>query len=365
MKKVAIITLYGNFNLGNKLQNYAVQRYFEDMGYECRTIMHVDMNKAPVSPKSTLKKIYHACFDSPQKRQIKHLQRERTKRFKLFSDKYIATGEMIDFKKVPTDFGDRYDYYVVGSDQVWRNWNRDNDQVNFFMLRFTSKEKRVTIAPSFGTSSIDNEDENIYREGLMGFSDISVREEAGAEIVRRLTGKKAEVLLDPTMLINTGAWSEIEKSPSWYVESEFILVYILGAKTDAVSNYLNEVSTKYGLQIIEVFNTKEPERYMTTPDEFVYLVNHSAMVVTDSFHACVFSILYKKPFVVFEREEATMGKIGSRIDTLLSKFGLSDRKLNSVSRSDPFKISYEFRDSILEIERKKAQNFYRHMQKDA
>ena len=118
---------------------------------------------------------------------------------------------------------------------------------------------------------------------------------------------------------------------------------------------IKNIANRYNLDVIYLCNNNFPEYYASGPDEFLYLIHHAKLVITDSFHACVFSILYKVPFYVFERVDDNV-KMNSRIETLLSKFKLENRLLKDYSSYD-LSINYDNVDTILEKERKKFNDF--------
>ena len=357
MKTVGIVTLYDDINIGNKLQNYAVQTYFEQMGYICRTIPHWEMvhNKLDFqSIKLTLIKKVGFPRQSAEKLRMYD---KRKKRFRQFSDRYLKLAPCVKFNCLPIDFSNQFDYFVTGSDQVWHNWTGSKKEIDYFMLAFAKKNQRLTISPSFGKNSIESVFVQSYKKGLLGFPVITCREEHGAEIIWGLTGQTATVLLDPTMLVNQTEWYKIEKMPAYHPE-KYLLVYSLGDYDKEIKNFIINVAKENSLELRDVYNPTSTELFMTTPDEFLYYIHHASLVVTDSFHACVFSILFETNFVVFNRKTASMGNMESRLDTLLRRFGLTDRKFSTTI--EPFQTDFSNVAVVLECERKKAESLYNH-----
>ncbi|MDY5023461.1 MAG: polysaccharide pyruvyl transferase family protein [Blautia sp.] len=324
MKKIGIVTLYDDVNIGNKLQNYAVQSVYEKMGYQVETLRHWDMVHKPINKNEVKKYIKSIILPNSEESKIKRLQIIRKKRFRKFSDKYIKIGPILKFGKIPDGFKSKYDFFVVGSDQVWHNWLSVKDELSYFMLSFANKCQRLTISPSFGKDEIHSFVDE-YREGLNGFIDLTCREKKGAEIIYELTGRRAQVTLDPTMLISADEWKKIEKKPSYKIGEDYILVYSLGGLDLSINQYVEEIAEEKHLQIIDIYNPNKRDLYMTTPDEFIYLVSHSRLVITDSFHACAFSILYNKDFIVFNRNSIYEGNMMSRVSTLLETFEIENR----------------------------------------
>lgn len=315
MKKVGIITLYGNYNLGNKLQNYAVQRILENMNYVCSTISCAEI-EVPVGWKGRIA----AFLGFPKKiSQQKRSLLKHSKMFKNFSDKYLKLGEKINFSS-STKIKDKYDYFIVGSDQVWFKWRSLKGELSYFFLRFVPPHKRLCISPSFGRESIPEKFRQQYIDGLNGFKHLSCREESGCRLIKELTGRDAVLLCDPTMALTAEQWDEISSKPSFELPERYILTYFLGDAPEAAVDYVRKMSEKEGIPVINLYNMNYPEYASVQPDEFLYLVKHAEHFCTTSFHGCVFSIIYHTPFSVFERKD--LKGMHGRIETLLKKFGL-------------------------------------------
>lgn len=363
MKKIAIVTLYSNVNFGNKLQNYAVQRYFEQMGFEVVTLPCSRQLLPPL-----IKYFMHNCLQllgferSRVKQQI--LLNKRQEYIKKFSDEYIKLGPDIGYFKINSKLN--MDYYVAGSDQVWHYKKRDIMAIKYFFLTFAAPTKRITIAPSFGFDELPKKYLSTYKNGLDGFEYISVREERGAELIKELTGKTATVLLDPTMLIDPTEWIKILKRPSQYVDDKYIFVYALGGLKGEVKEKTCKLAEDLGLRVIDIMDIDSDYYIHTRPDEFLYWIYNARLVVTDSFHASVFSILFNKSFVVIERLD--IKGMGSRLDTLFNKFGIVGRHFDELkdgfenageSRNQLFSVDFSEVPAVLEFERKKADEFYK------
>ena len=357
MKKVLIITLYGNYNYGNKLQNLALQnilsKYCDVKTYnnvrEDEETLNIKKSYEKISLKMKIKKSLSKLKRKILKENTNNvlIKRKKLDNFLEFSNKYIKL----------TEDKDNYDYYIIGSDQVWNPDFALSYNVNFGLFAKTDS-KVISYAASFGVNKIPNECKEIYKKGLNNIKNISVREEAGAEIVKDLIGKNALVVVDPTMLLTAEEWRNMENKPKNTEGKKYILTYFLGKISDERKNFLEKIAEENNLEIINMLQITEPETYIAGPSEFLSYIDNASIVFTDSFHACVFSILFKRPFYVLNREDHS-GNMSSRLDTLLSKFKLEDRKLNSYENKVSFAIDYSHTDKILEEERKKSDEFLR------
>ena len=342
--KIGLVTIIGNDNYGNRLQNFAIQKYLCNKGIIVETL--------PNEMFSNEKKKYFF-------RKIKYINFKGT-----FSDcserkkKFLEFNKNINFsnKKITAYSGDfGYDYYIVGSDQVW-NYSagrlRDVD-----LLKMIPPKKRISLSASFGTSFIPSACEYNVSNEMKKFKSISVREEKGKEIVEKLTGRNdIEVLIDPTMLLSPAEWDIVLKKPTQLKSNKYILNYFLGDLSSERSEKIEKIAKENNCEIINLLD-KNSKFYESGPSEFLYLEKNAFLICTDSFHSCVFAILYNRPFVVFEREQKGIEEMNSRLDTLINKFQLKNRKFEGEITSVNLTHDYSNAYKILEIERKKMNIF--------
>lgn len=368
MDKVGIITLNGYFNYGNRLQNYALQEFIKMNGYECETII----NKTWVSKSYLLEdkqnKILNLLQKKPSelidmlaykinKNKINNAYSERTKIFKEFSQKYInETKFSIQIGNIDSNLEKRYKYLVAGSDQVWNPYDAKVSEVSF--LTFAPNHKRISYAPSFGVYNIPDEEKQNYKKWLSQMKYISVREDAGTEIVKDLTGRDVPVVIDPTMILTKEQWLSISEESKEKPTKKYILTYLLGGGNKEHKKKIKEISKKYDLEIVNLGDIKDLEHYITGPSEFIDYINDASVFFTDSFHGCVFSMLLDTPFVVCTRVgQDSKTSMESRIDTFLDKFELQDRRYSNLENIEIFKCDYTRSNELLEIERKKAWDY--------
>lgn len=342
MKNIAIITLYDDSNAGNRFQNYAVKVLVEKCGYECRTIKYVKRYLFGGLKSKLIAFLGFPKEIAEKKRFVLHTESI----IKKFSEKYINQGDVIRFCD-SCKIADKYDYYITGSDQVWHNWSGTEHELDYFFLRFAPPHKRLCISPSFGRESIPEKFRQQYIDGLNGFKHLSCREESGCRLIKELTGRDAVLLCDPTMAISAEQWDEISVKPSFELPEKYILTYFLGDAPEAAVKYVQEISERERLPVINLYNMNYPEYTSVQPDEFLYLVKHAEHFCTTSFHGCVFSIIYHTPFSVFERKD--LKGMHGRIETLLKKFGLESCRDADENFGKPCDFSSV--DDVLENER--------------
>src|SRR5699024_6376917 len=244
MKKVAIITLNGYFNYGNRLQNYALQELLKGQGFEVETIINeTKFNKQPKSKvqvikEKSVKDLFTVLNTKVQNYLYKNkLNQKRAEIFKDFtSSNILETEYSISEKHIPGDLSEKYNFFVTGSDQVWNPNYRKGSFIEF--LTFVPCEKRIAYAPSFGVSEIPKEYIKNYQLWLSEMAHLSVREEAGAKIIKDLTGRDATIVLDPTMMLTKGKWLSISRVPTDKPKKRYLLTYFLG-NIDRKSTRLN------------------------------------------------------------------------------------------------------------------------------
>lgn len=369
MKKIGILTLNGYFNYGNRLQNYALQEFINMNGFECETIINdtiIDKSSLfEINKKNKIKnlldkdfrQIYSAINKRINSKKINDINNERTKLFKDFSRKYInETKFSIKYGEIDKNLETKYDYFITGSDQVWNPFDFKVSEVSF--LTFAPKHKRISYAPSFGVYDIPQQERENYKKWLSEMKHISVREDAGAKIVKELTGKEVPVVIDPTMILTKEQWLSVAKKSKAKPKKKYLLTYLLGEGSKEHKQKIKKISEKYNLEIVNLGTIKDVEHYVTGPSEFIDYINDASIFFTDSFHGCVFSMLLDTPFVVCTRVgQDSKTSMESRIDTFLEKFELKERRYSNINNIDIFQCDYTKSNELLEKERKIAMDY--------
>lgn len=320
MKKIGLLTINGDGNYGNKLQNYAMMHVLGRFGivknlkrydnYETRSLMAIKIRRA-IKPlfmlvKQILKKEY--CYNRNQTflKFNKYIQSEKG---------YIC--KTTNYNKL----NKRYDYFVCGSDQVWNPLLYPDMYIN--MLGFAGEGKKIAVAPSISVDVLSKTQEQMFGELLKNFNYLSCREEQGAELLRKITKKEVESLIDPTLMLTAEEWDSIAKRPKFHgVNKKYALLYFLGDLNEDYQNIIREIRDFYGLEIINILD-KKSKYYSCGPSEFIYLIKNSEIVLTDSFHGSVFSYIYNKPFRIFYRQ-GECGYMNSRLINLINKLNLKE-----------------------------------------
>ena len=349
MKKIGLVICYFHENYGSMLQAYATQRIFDKLDLPNEAVYCHDPHMYMTMPKWSY--YYHkltnkdVLIDKIKRTQGKFVNRLlktefysrqaiRSEKFKEFSRKTFRVSRPYANRCELMEDSSNYAAFVVGSDQLWSPANIDND---FYTLTFVPDEiPKIAYATSFGTSSIPRYQYKKAKEFLDRFDSISVREESGRRLVEKLSGKRAEVVLDPTLLLPREEWERFSCRPP-IIEGDYIFCYFLGNNRKG-RRFAEKLRAETGCRIAALLHMDEyiPEDesfadlapYDIGPEEFVNLIRHASYVCTDSFHGTVFSIIFQRRFFTFDRFDSNSTiSTNTRIETLLGMAGLERRRM--------------------------------------
>lgn len=337
-KKVGIVTLNGYCNFGNRLQNYALTKALEERGCKVETIW----SGSEINLKSKVKQfiIEFLPYDSKWKREKKFLQ---------FTQKYIKKTDFLE------DEVKKYDILIAGSDQVW-NYESVKNNVNYLMP-FSGDMILTSYAASLGNADFPNDYVDLYKKYLKNYDYISVREPSAKKILVEKVGinsSKVGIHLDPVFLLSNEDWASIEKEPVKLGNRPYVLCCFLGGMNLEYIKAIEEYANSNNLKIVDIMD-KNDDCYICGPEEFVYLIHNAEMICTDSFHTCVFSFIFNKPFVVFRRD-GELNKMYSRIEDFLKMFGLMEREFNghSISKDNIKNSHVDSSRKILDTKKREA-----------
>ena len=354
--KIAILTLFDSYasNFGNKLQNYAAEKVYSSLGYEVQTLVRDNPVTAYERIKNRVKQLIN--FVSGYRLSAGQNDWRRFDAFWSFNDRRLHIRYLTDSEDLRMT---EYDYYSVGSDQVWNPlWLKTKDDERWFLLENVPESKRLCMSASFGVEKIPEDKKDVFIEALNGFGSISVREDTGRLIVKDLINREAEVLVDPTLAIDKSEWEMIEKRPKRFSDEAYILCYFLGGIAQEDWTSMVRFAEINHCKIYDIMDHKS-DLFGIGPEEFLWLIHHSSCVLTDSFHGCVFSIIYGKSFFAFKRKGRN-DYMFSRIETLLGKFNLLDRVVdNSIDIiSKDLATEYDVSNKLL-LERDKFWDYFK------
>lgn len=361
LRKILLVTPYGNGNFGNILQRCALASVLESYGFEVEHLCGRTQSSCKSRIKNLIKRILAKIGVPKFKRNAL-----REKRFKTFQDANTGRKIYMTFNKALRVSQERwkdYEYAITGSDQVWHNWYHQPEELAYYYLEFMPREKRISYAPSFGFSKFPESDYELHRKGLEGIARLSCREEEMQNLIMQIVGRDSELVLDPSLLLNRDEWKKFESKPKYDVPEKYILCYFLGNITEEYEHAINEAAG--GLPVIHVYDSgskhakKDSPQWLTHPGEFLYLFEHADFVCTDSFHGAAFSINFGKNFLAFKREQDRYRSMFGRIESLLMHTGLTNHVYESGIKIRPDELNHESVNQKLSSMRKSSKKYLR------
>lgn len=337
--RIGILTLPLHTNYGGILQAYALQTTLERMGHE--VVVFDTPNKCPLPPlwKLPLSFVKRILLKSMGRIDRIFIERYNnrvypviTKEIQPFIDEKIHRKVFTKFSKLDAcDF----DAIVVGSDQVWRSiyfipmWFGQPMENAYLSFTKGWNIKRISYAASFGTDKWEyNEKQTLHsKKSLQMFDAVSVREENGVKLCKQYFDVDALHVLDPTMLLDANDYIELFKQKQTHKSKGNLLNYVLD-ETNEIENLIKKVSSEKKMITFAVNNPYEGDntkplnrRIKPSVETWLRGFYDADFVITDSFHACAFSIIFKKQFIVVGNKERGM----ARFKSLLKMFGLEER----------------------------------------
>lgn len=356
--KIGIVTFHRAHNYGAMLQAYALCNIL-NQDYNAELIdyynKHIYSNYNIIRPFSKNPIITFKNFKDDLK--YKKVKEQRWDSFESFLNKKCNLSKRFNSINSLKKEKLNYDIMITGSDQVW-NPNIVGELSDIYTLNFGNKNiKRVSYAASVGNRKYICERKNEYIKKLDLIDELSVREDDAKKELEQILNKDVNVVLDPTLLLTKEEW-DTQLLDQNKIDDKYILAYMV--KYDKkIIDIVNKLSEKTGLKVVH-FDIKNPgynnvlaSCYNLGPLEFINYIKNAQFVVTTSFHATVFSLIYEKEFLIVPHSIT-----GSRVNDLLKKIGILDRSISSVK--DFERISFEKRinynnvNKILENERFKS-----------
>lgn len=362
--KLGIITWFDGPNYGTNLQAIALQRYLRNCGYHVEII-----NFAPPQVAQKIKKTFwQKVANQPQKYANKYTNKKYNAEISLKLHKLESeVKKNCKFTKKVSDERDyirisnEFDVLIFGSDQIWNpNWYHKYYYADYYEI----KAKKISYAPSLGVSCVNEEQVVNIRKSLEGFSSVSVRENQGADLLEKITGNRPQVVVDPTFLLNAGQWEDTLDVPQppndEYVLSMFLtdnLHHWRAASKFAKTHHLNHIILPYtGFSYMQNGDVKADAGL----GEVLSLIKGARLILTDSFHITVFSIIFNRSFYTFMRfKEDGFTSQNTRIINLLEMLGLQERLIpySSCTIAEKPNINYSEVAKKLDSEISKSKQF--------
>ena len=352
--KIGILTFHNAHNYGASLQAYALKTCVEQMGHEVAVINYRNPKIEGQYPKQLRPKITKKVLNPKNWKQFLYDTIRGIYGQKAWSGQWEAFDRFITQKLLenetrlihPEDFaGLGKDAYLLGSDQIWSSFLTGTLDPVYFG-KFKKNERIISYAASLANGKIAENEENAFQELLKNVDGISVREEKLADQLRKITGREVATGVDPTLLLEERDYLDLmtteKRLPDGKLptEEKYVFAYFV-VEEKAVEECAKKVAKKMGLQLIELHYYHMPEISEKNqfadfgPGDFLAYIKNAEIVITNSFHGTVFSILFGKPFY-------SVYKKNGRVDNLLDFLEIPERHVSGAEEIEKLdEIDYE------------------------
>lgn len=340
--KIKTITCHDVYNHGAALQAYALTKYLRNIGHEAEIINYTPdyllrYNLWLIGPKWKQKNILIRALYFLAKFPKRVMVRRAKRPFDLFKRRYMRLTakryrSCAELKNDPPSA----DAYIAGSDQIWNTLYVNGRDPAFYLDFAPARSRRIAYAASFSIPEVLPEYREFVKSMIERLDFVSVREASGIDTLRSLGIDKGTHVLDPVFLLDRAQWENIADK---HIQAKYILVYQVGPNPliERIATWMRQEKHVriYAVQNHAKTGYADRDYYPCGPDTFLSLVRGAEAVLSNSFHATAFSILFERPFFVFERTDED---VNSRMLDLLEMSGLNDQLLRSEDdyrRMDP------------------------------
>ncbi|WP_445737052.1 polysaccharide pyruvyl transferase family protein [Mariniflexile sp.] len=360
--KIKTITCHEVYNHGASLQEYALLKHLEFLGHEAETIHYKPpylsnhFNLWRISNdryNNIVLKLAYLVLKLPSR--LKSLKRKRE--FDDFSLKFIKSTKKLyrSNEELKLDVPEA-DAYICGSDQIWNSFFENGKDPAFYLDFVPDNKLKISYAASFAIDKLEDHLKEFVKEKVSRLNHISVRELSGKSILEDLGIERAHQVLDPVFLLEPTEWESL--IPIQKKTKKYIFIYDFDSNS-LIKQMAENLKKRYGWEIIsvnELIKYTDRNYFLEGPIKFLYLVKNAEFVISNSFHAVAFSIIFEKDFVVFNRYD----KINTRMRDLLSNLALDNLLIMSedmVKDHELNKIDYTLVQKKLNLSIKSSKEF--------
>lgn len=331
--QIKTITCHDVYNHGASLQAYALQTYLSSLGHEVEII---DYKPDYLSGHYNLWTVSNPIFDKPVVKQLyllaklpwRLLSLRRKWKFDKFTREYLyLTPQRYHSSEELKNNPPKAEVYIAGSDQIWNTLFQNGRDAAFYLEFAPKTAKRITYAASFATKDVVEEYKHFVRKMLQGLDQISLRERLSLQLLASLGRSDGVAVCDPVFLLSRQQWDELIPTPMENDEP-YLLVYD-SDHSQRLKDTAVQIAKSRNLRIYNISASRlsytDKDYWRSGPFDFVRLIRDAEFVVSNSFHATAFSLIFHREFCVVNRTEA----INERMLSLLEQYGLQNRMLGS------------------------------------
>ena len=356
-KKVGILTWHYYLNFGSALQSFALYRVIKSLGYETVIVNYLDprLNHIPNTILSRIKAVVKYILSHvPVLGKRWHINSIN------FRKRYFHETQPFNSEEEGARICRDIAVVCCGSDQIWA----PNCYNPYYFAHFLdgNKVRKISYAASIGLNDIPANLAKVYRQHLLDFYAVSVREKEGSELLKSRCNIDSAVVLDPTLLVDVSVYEKMQRKVHG-IHKPFLFCYFLNNEHQYKEN-VERYAHEHNLQIVGVSDKASDSDWMKRltglgADHFLWLINNAETIMTDSYHGSIFSLLFHKNLRIFQRfEERNPICQNSRIRQLRNNFNLGQRIIMATSPIDDSKaIDYNYFESRLKELRASSLDF--------
>ena len=330
--KIKTITCHNVYNAGASLQAYALAEYLNSIGHECQIIDY----KPDYLKHYKLFGVSNPRYDKPVLRELYNIAKfpgrlkarcgNRKKAYDRFTADYLpVTTEFYSSNEELKSNPPEADIIFAGSDQIWNSVFNNGKDPAFYLDFAPLSAVKASYAASFATDNIATELKPQIKEWLSNMDYISVRESSGLNILNDLGIQGAVQVLDPVFLLPKEKWESIIE----YIDENdpYILLYDFD-KNEQLGLAARELACKNGWKVYSYLDNPYCDKCFKNagPRTFLGLIKNAEIVISNSFHATAFSLIFEKNFWVINRKES----INTRMRDLVESINLGSRLVSNV-----------------------------------
>ena len=341
---IKTITCHDVYNHGASLQAYALQTYLESIGH---TIEIIGYKPDYLSRHYQLWNVDNSVYDKPIIKQlylvaklpVRLLALKRKRLFDIFTKKYLKLTtkryhSSEELKRNPP----QADVYIAGSDQIWNTLFQTGRDDAFYLDFAPSSAKRISYAASFATEDVADEYRPFIRKMLQNFDAVSIRERCSLPLLASLGRTDGVAVCDPVFLLTREQWENM--LPNQQIHEKYLLVYDT-EYSPKVKEIAKRIAKEKKLKIYNVsafrIGYADKDLWASSPTDFVQLIRDASYVVSNSFHATAFSLIFERDFCVVNRTEG----INERMKSLLEGYHLEERMVSAYAALPLASIDYQ------------------------
>jgi len=352
--KIGILTYHACYNYGANFQAYALQKTINNLGHECDIIdyRNKELNQVNSVLNFHIKNKFDLAFLIYNALHFWQLKKRKEK-FETFIKKHLKLSLLCSSDSAVEDCCGQYNLIVCGSDQIWNTNPKIKYNSKVYFLNFPKKQKRISYAASFGTNVIfeNNKVKKEFLEYLATFDHLLVREENAVAFLKT-ENLQAQKVLDPTLLLESSDYRPLINDPK--ISKSYIITLNWNGRR-FVSDLAEKISHQLNIKLVNpishprnIFN-KAQLLLGIGPQEFLGLIDGASFIVSSSFHAVVFAIQFRKPFIaVMNNKEHDFTTTDDRLVSLLGDLGLSNNIVYDINDVDLEKIMHTDYDAVHE-----------------